>query len=57
LKIFIPDEFNDRYKISTTGLNHITHPQSSQVSGRRISTDASWLKQGGGGGTGLTNRL
>jgi len=39
--------------VNTTGLNHITNPQSGQGGDRGISIDASWLNQGGGGGTSL----
>jgi len=53
LKIFIPDECSSKYKGSTTGSNHITHPQLGQGGDREISTDASRLNQGGEGGTGF----
>jgi len=44
-------------KASITGLNHITNFQSNQGGGWGINTDASWLNQGGGGGTGFRDRL
>jgi len=53
LKAFIPDECNGRYKISATVLNHITNPQTGQDGGWENNIDASWLNQGGGGGTGF----
>jgi len=42
-------------KASTTGLNHITNSQSGQDGSWEIITDASWLNQGGGIGTGFCN--
>ena len=51
LKTFILDECSGRYKVSTTRSNHIAHAQICQGDGRKISTDASQLNQGGEGGT------
>ena len=37
-------------------MNRITNPQSGQGGGRGIDTDASWLNQGGEGGTGFRDK-
>jgi len=43
-------------KTSTTELNYIMNPQSSQGDGREISTDVSWMNQGGGGETSFCDK-